>query len=188
MIESIYIPIMIASVRFSPSFFYKLGASIWKFETPQDVSINQVYDASDLLTDHLMDMVRRDNHDPNLDNFHIVDEDVSLLKIDFETTHPLRHQRLPWLEKQIKAVVRQYDNTVALYFFYLLSNSTFHAENIAKVFTETDTKIVEDPIEDDMTALYEMAAFLDFLWYRHPEEEIAEHFPYLTAKTLLLFG
>ena len=186
MTETIYMPVMIASPWKSPSFFYNLIDAVKEFHPPEGMSITDVYIASDRISDFITDTVLNKNHDESLANPEIIYEPYSMMGIVIKSEQSIVHTRLPWLEDQIKEFVRGYDYSVALYFFYLLDNSVFHSENIAKVFTETEIKIAEDPIEDDLSPLYEMAEFLDFFWYHHPDESIEEHFPDIIAKLLLI--
>ena len=189
MTESLYFPIMIATVKYSPSFFYKLTSSIKEFKTPYGVSIQAVYDASDQLSDHIFDLFKRKNYEQRTSNPDVIDEDVSLLEIVIDTEHSLKYQPLPWLEDGIKNLVRESEDSVAMYTFYLIDEGkNFHPINIAKVFTKDGIKVVDDPIEEDLSPLTDMTGFLNHLWYRHPKEPIDDFFPELTCKFFLLFG
>jgi len=187
--ESIYFPVMISSPIYAPSFFENLANAIMKFKTPEGVDVQWVYNASDQLTDHISKMVRMKNENEDEPNPEIVDENISLIEIVFETDHSLIYQRLPWLEEQILDYVRGYYTSVVLYLFYLGDGGeTFHSLNIAKVYKDDDTVVVdESPIEDDMSPLYELSGFLNAFWYEASGEVFYEKFPDLTAKFFLLF-
>ena len=188
--ESLYFPVMISSPIYAPSFFENLANAILKFKTPEGVSIQMIYNASDQLTEHIFEMVRRKNYIVEYDNPEIIDEKISMIEIVFNTEETLIHKPLPWLEEQILDYVRRYEYfSVVLYLFYLVEDGTsFRSINIAKVFKENEVEVDESPIEDDMSYLYGLSGFLNALWNRPCGESFDEKYPDLTAKFFLYFG
>ena len=183
--DFIKIPVMIISPNYRECFFNRLGHSIENFDTPAGVKILKVYDASDQLMEHIFDQVKCMNVDEG-SNPHFDYEKYSMLEIEVESDEPIRYQVLPWLDKQIKDVVREYDDPLGLYFFYLIDGGVkFHSPNIARVIQNEEFSFWEDDVSDNWDYLYEWSEFLDAFWYR--EKSVVEEFPDIVAKLLLLF-
>ena len=186
MTDYIYVPLMIYSPSYRESFFPKLAHSIEKFDTPEGVKITRVYDASDSLMELIFEMIQNRNQD-DVEQPLIVLEKFNMLRVEVETEELLRFQPLPWLEKQIKDFVRNYDDFLGLYFFWL-EDSQFYSFNIAKIYNGDEVTIVEDQREDNFDVLTsEFAPFLRDYWYWEHEVNFLDTHPAILAKICLLF-
>lgn len=186
--DSLYIPIMIVTHINSKNFFGELAYAIKDFKTPDGVSFIEIYDASDTLMDHIFEQVQKINAENTPDNDDFKFEPYSMIEIVYESETSLRYQILPWLETQIRDVVRNYDKSVGLYFFYLVENGQiFRSLNIARVDKEEGVSYYEDDETDDLTVLFEASQFLNHLWYKSDDIPISEAYPSEVAKYLLLF-
>ncbi len=183
--ETLYIPIIIISSIYR-NFFIHLANAIEEFQTPEGVKIIKVYDSSDRLMNYIFTQVENMNED-RITSPHFRTEPETMLEIEFETDKPIRYQQLSWLDDQIKDVIRNYHDTVGLYFFYLVEGGKrFHSPNFAKTYSDEGINFIDDDTSDDISALNEKAPFLNCLWYNG--EKLIEAFPSEVAKYLLIFG
>lgn len=186
--EELYFPIMVLSLSYGNYFAPYLVDKIKEFKTPDGITITDVKSGTDEVLTFIFEQVRKKNYEPSLEEDCVEYEMDNYIYIEVETKSSLRYQKLTWLEEQIKDVVKDYDESVGIYFFHLNKELTFHKMEIVKVFIADDIKILEDLYEDNISEFMSYGPYLNHYWYLYEDISLVEAFPDLTAKFFLLFG
>lgn len=182
--DVIYLPLMAIS---NPDWLdvpeYLVG-EIASFSPPDGVLITSVRCEEDGVIQHLFHQVMKLNPDPD-DSISMSPE--CLLIIEVESQERISCTRQPWLEEQLKEVIRNFDYSTGNYFFYLVDEGRrFEAFNIAKVIKEDETVVLENDTTDDFSPLLSAADFLNSFWYRPGGLTVEDTHPAETALYCLI--
>jgi hypothetical protein len=187
MTEDLYIFILVMSRVNGPLVSSLLLNKIKDSDSPDGVTITDVKRGRDPVIGYVFDQVIR--HNPtDVDDPRFECEDDNYIRIEVDTPESIRFQKLDWLEEQIKSVIKESDDSVGVYFSYLISDSEFKLSNIMKIYKDEGETLIEDDESDDFSDLQNMGPF--FSKYIYPDEStsLGEEYPDLVAKLFLLFG